>query len=302
MSTLRVLHISDLHLAGTYRAWYEALHKNTKSLSVHNIDALNALTEIIYNWRDHLDAILITGDIAVTGLKSDLQCAQEFLESPPLKAFDKPIILVPGNHDRYRNILGFPGNRFYSYLISYWNAGEGGVQCSLLPNENTPMLAIICCDFSLNNTSDSNTLRGIWGQGRVYKERLQNLVQHTKNTLKLYPSCAVIWMVHFAPKLEDYFSSLKFKKHLKLINSEKLIEQAEKAGVRYIFCGHTHLSKEYQIIESSVWVICAGTSTCTGQDEDTKIHLREIHIESGKVIKIRSRQLTYDQERQLFQL
>lgn len=309
---LQILHLSDLHLAGSDNSPYPRLLD--KYWSVYNNDALKTLAETVYRWRDRLDAILISGDIAVSGTESNLERVIEFFDSPAhslpgkeewlnskqeptLRTFPGPIIIVPGNHDRYSNLLGWPGKLFYNYFSSYWKVGAGGIQHHILPNEETPILAVICADFSLDSIFHSTESGGHWGQGKVYEERLRNLIKSTEEVTKLYPACAIIWMIHFAPKCEDHFNSTE---KIKLIDSEKLIEEAEKAGVRYIFCGHTHLSKEYQPRKSDIWINCAGTSTCTGSDIDTTIHLRNVKIENGRVIEIRSRTLTYDPERQIF--
>ena len=82
MSKLQVLHLSDLHLAGN-RAYYERWRDYTNNfLSVYDPDALEAIGEIVYRWGNDLDAILISGDIAVTGTEKDINRATEFFTTP----------------------------------------------------------------------------------------------------------------------------------------------------------------------------------------------------------------------------
>jgi len=310
MPILRVLHLSDLHLSGKLKTYYRSIDKNSGYLSVYNTRALKALAAFVYNWQDRLEAILISGDIAVTGIDSDLKRALQFFCSstePTLQNFTKPIIIVPGNHDRYDQyskssklalsaLLGQPGGKLFDkYFSSYWGAGKSGVQFYKLPSEDSPILTVICSDFSLEKSSDSTVRFGHYGQGKVYQEKLQNLVRCTENMVKNHSSSAIIWMVHFAPKFEDHYD---LGIRMRLLDSEKLIKEAEKAGVKYIFCGHTHNHREYQI--GKLQIHCAGTSTCVRNNNDTTIHLRYIDIQNGKVVKIRSRKFTYDPNEQSF--
>lgn len=279
MSILRVLHLSDLHLSGNLKTYYRSIDKNSGYLSVYNTHALKALADFVYDWQDRLEAILISGDIAVTGINSDLKRAIQFFTSstePTLQNCAKPIIIVPGNHDRYDQyskspklalsaLLGQPGGKLFDkYFSSYWGAGKSGIHFHKLPSKASPMLIVICSDFSLEKSSDSTVRFGHYGQGKVYEERLQNLVKCTEDMVKNHPSSAIIWVVHFAPKFEDHYD---LSIRMRLLDSEKLIKEAEKAGVKYIFCGHTHNNKAYQI--GKLQIHCAGTSTCVRRNNES---------------------------------
>src|SRR4030042_1128727 len=329
MPILRILHLSDLHLAGN-RAFYERVATFTSLLSVYKPDALEAITEIIYAWRNELHAIIISGDIAITGTKKDLKHAMELFKTsanphptghwetpwlnydgePTFQIFNKPIIIVPGNHDRYDNRLALPGELFYRYFESYWTAGTGGIQLTLLPNSEDPVLAIICSDFTLDSILHATQPMGHFCQGKVYDDRLKELVRLTETVAFSYPSCAVVWMIHFAPKFRD---SQKFQEHLgnlkglaklkvrlmegltKLIDDGKLAEEAGKLGIRYIFCGHTHVYDNYYVDASNkVCILCSGSATCVSPNCDTTIDLRDIVIENAQVKEIRSQALIWD--------
>lgn len=332
MPTLRILHLSDLHIANN-RTFYRMIGKVTNLLSVHNADALETLAEIVYSWRNDIDAILISGDIATTGAVVDLNRAIDFFNTPPnvsffpwlnykreptIQAFNKPIIIVPGNHDRFLNISGWPGKLFYKYFHSYWEEGPGGIQSYFLPDKTNPILAVISSDFSLNNISHASFPLGHLGQGRVYKKRLKKLIKKTREIYNVYPSCAIIWMIHFAPKLEY---SLKFKNYqnnrlpniskrllkviktegLQLIGDDNLIKMAKKVKIKYIFCGHTHINDYYLVGKNkNICIHCAGTSTCLSTNHKTTIHLKEIIIKNAEVIKIKTRNLWWDSDDQTF--
>jgi len=301
MPTVRLLHLSDLHLAGFYRAFYESLG-NIFPLTVYNPDTLLALSEIIYIWREDLDAILISGDIAVAGDDDNLLNAIRKLSASIKQAeFNKPIILVPGNHDRYRNFWsGTPaGRNFDRHFSSSWPVGIQGIYSCFLPNKVSPILAIICADFSLKQIRDSSCIGGHWGQGKVYKDKLQSLKDETEGIAKSYPDCGIIWMLHFAPKFENVHHG--FDPRMFLLDVDDLIEAAKNGGVKYIFCGHTHQYADYVIaVNSGVQIHCAGTSTCLGNDQDTTIHLRLIELDGPNVVQVKSLTYLYDPDRRIF--
>jgi 3',5'-cyclic AMP phosphodiesterase CpdA len=263
---------------------------------VYDRDAFSALAEIVSEWRDNLDAILVSGDISATGCNKDLSHSRDSTTPyqfrinepwvshkriPTLQPneFNKPIILVPGNHDRYANVSGWPGKRFDAYFSSFWKAGVGGVQASFLPDEKAPVLAIICADFSLEKPWHSSRFRagGHWGQGKVYSDRLDSLVRETRRVSESFSGCAIVWMIHFAPKFEDHKD---FDDTLLLLRSDSLIQEAERYRIRYIFCGHTHEHADYPPSGShTITVHCAGSSACLEPNRQTSMHLRFVEVE-----------------------
>jgi 3',5'-cyclic AMP phosphodiesterase CpdA len=80
----------------------------------------HAVAEFVYTERNGLDAIIITGDLATTGLPADLLPAERYVteactdkwltsrQAPSLASHDLPIFLIPGNHDRYQDEVGTP--------------------------------------------------------------------------------------------------------------------------------------------------------------------------------------------------
>lgn len=316
MPIIKILHLSDLHLAGSKKIRYKLYNASTGLVSVYNNNALIALAEFVYNRRKEIDAILISGDIAVTSDESDLTRALAFLDSiatlstespwlnsrhhPTLQTFaPKPIIVMPGNHDRLLNLeTGWPGTLFYRSFSHYWGVGVGGVNYTLIPNRARPVLAILCCDFTLDNTDDATSKRGRWGQGKVYGRRLDELKDKTKQITNKYSSCAVLWMIHYAPNFEDKFA---LKEAMKLIDAGLLIEKAQDSEVEHILCGHTHLNRYYDLGEvDKIRVHCAGTSTCVSSDDDTTIHLRTIMTENNKIRSIETEHFTYNRSKEYF--
>jgi len=299
MGTIRLLHLSDLHIVDKYKI-YNQIH----GLSVCEPYAMKALSQFVYVNKEAIDAILISGDIVHAGTNNYLNRAVEFLVSPTgfspkepwlnvnrrptLQTFQKRVVVVPGNHDRFDGRLSLPnGRQFDVYFLHFWSAGAGGVQDFHLPNEIEPLLTIICADFTLESFLHCIPA-GHWGQGKVYQERLQRVVQLTEEVFASKPKRAVIWMFHFAPQFEDHCNSRISDGLIKLLDSELLIEEAERIGIGYILCGHTHRYCIYRIgTQEKVKVYCAGTSTCIVSNEDTVIHLLEIEIEEGIVENFR---------------
>ncbi len=313
MAIIRLLHLSDFHILSKNRIRYKM-----NGLSVCDPDALKALAQFVYVNKDDIDGILISGDIAHAGIDMHLSRAIEFFASPSgfyprepwidvnrrptLRTFEKPIVVVPGNHDRYDGLLGQPnGKQFDVYFSSFWNPPASGVQPFLLPNETAPVLTIICADFTIESFAHC-VPGGHWGQGKIYRERLQQLVWHTKRATASKSKVAAIWMLHFAPEFEDHCNLGFDAFFIRLLDSDYLIQEAENSGVQYILCGHTH---HYAIYHAGtmrkVTIHCAGTSTCVVSTEDTTIHLLEIETDEGDIKGFKSVPFWWNPSKLVFQ-
>jgi 3',5'-cyclic AMP phosphodiesterase CpdA len=120
----RLLHASDFHLS---KVPYSAGSRNPSWLSKfkrykligHDDAVLRAFARFVYYYglqRRLFDIALLTGDLATSGFRRDLQRALDFLTTTPSHpatpawvddnneptiAFFRPAAM-PGNHDRYR--------------------------------------------------------------------------------------------------------------------------------------------------------------------------------------------------------
>jgi DNA repair exonuclease SbcCD nuclease subunit len=315
MSSVKILHISDLHL-GSNRPYFNLIDSEQQFLPIYNEDAFRALAETINELQEYIDGILLTGDISVTGSRTDLNIAISAILSQTEKGASrpsamlsrggsainltgstKPIFILPGNHDRHCGIAGFPGALFYDFFSSHWHAGTGGVQSYLIPDDESPILAIVCADFSLKKIGDCSTLGGHWGQGKVYPEILQKLREETLQVRSDYTNCGVIWAIHFAPAYEKYNV---LNREMTLIEAQSLLQEADRLGIGYILCGHTHKAASYADSPTNVHIQCAGTAACVGQKNETVIHLRDIIVENGIVTQMRSRAIPYDDQFKVF--
>ena len=294
MTCFRLIHISDLHFATRpyilnssfiYRsdlpgdprvkASYELLQ------SSHDEDVVRRLRRFLSARvrssavEDHFDLVVVSGDLAATGLRSHLQVARGFIEgtaSLPIEAQhhvahcgvpSRKIFLMPGNHDRFKpahpitkriaEALEPGGVEFDVVFGDFWPSSADTVaKCKIgdcerkvvarcLPGK--PGLCVVAADFCLRHEDDAE---GIWnlrpfayaGQGRVYKEVLDAIVDTTKTFQSQQPPTAVIWMIHFPPLLPTELATLEQWK--RLIGAKHVIKAAKDAQVGLILAGHIH--------------------------------------------------------------
>lgn len=277
-------------------------HVRKRLASSYSSEPLLALSKFIYqNGRrksagegaqsaDALDAVILTGDIATTGEIEDIEQAARFLKARanpriPYKAVEEeyrgatlsragiPIIVLPGNHDRYEEtwewrgkvpIVFKPAGTNFDKVIANYAAPKKPVFAKLLstPIDNSRNLRVvlICADFSLQDISDAdeNTHMGWLAQGKVYSDIRKRLVDKTIEVTNVTPESdvlCVLWAVHFPP----FFPGVK--KHSQLLGEQALINLANDLEVRGILAGHTHQQLQYQTPGMRFFGLCCGTTT-----------------------------------------
>jgi 3',5'-cyclic AMP phosphodiesterase CpdA len=219
--------------------------------------------------------VIITGDIATTGLTFDLEFALRFVEGvpdinnkrrsnnfPTISGIQLPIFLLPGNHDRYKLLLGrfgyAPGGKnFHRLFHKHWGSD---VKVNSLANDNFNV-GIISADFSLRTARDSKLLLrpvNMYSQGKVYQDTLDDLVNATHSYINAHieeSEVAIIWALHFpplAPNLPSY---------MELLDSANLISAANQTGVLFIISGHTHYPFELSSPRESFQMLGVGSAT-----------------------------------------
>jgi Icc-related predicted phosphoesterase len=133
-------------------------------------------------------------------------------------------------------------------------------------------LATVLADFSFTSKVEAKGRRHLFGGGSVNDATLQALRDSTHalrsaDELKK-KRLEVVWVIHFAP-----FSC---GKSLELVGHERVIDSAEKAGVKFVLCGHTHSSHYHET--NGVHIICAGAATSV--DCKNQIHEIDIDVDS----------------------
>jgi 3',5'-cyclic AMP phosphodiesterase CpdA len=328
MAIFRIAHVSDLHfsryidwfnplestapeVSNARKAYYSLLnHKSTGAgvfyPSTFSPDVALSLLRKLIEEIPHLDAILITGDLATTGNNTDLQLARNFFagvvpdtwhpsqEKLPSLLDDEDIQLItlPGNHDRYEGVLLQPlSNHFEKHFGMFWdferehafglapsNRDTGRVRISTLILEDTA-LVVLTADLTLETTHQGEGNVGWLGQGRVHRPVIEELIKATNDIqLELKQdglTVAVTWAVHFPPNFPEVNNALQ------LLESEILVNAAASCGVSLVFAGHTHQTLTYKTSStdgSEVTVICSGPSAGISAHEQYAFSIVELDI------------------------
>ncbi len=275
MTTIRLLHVSDLHISkflnirqftkGDRSAVRDGLTHFTVA-PAHSPGTLTRFLSFVRQKRKLLDGIIITGDIATTGRAFDLKKALSVVQHR-LNPIGINVALLPGNHDRWTPhrrghdsaIMSFgydPGGTvFHSIFSSYWGPGD---VCSFTFAKDNLKVVAIAADLSLRTAQDAEIWRFInkHGQGKVYDDILNGLEKATLNALdNSEGTTAVLWAIHFPPLCENIASDMK------LIGERMLLDKADELGVPIVLAGHSHVPSSYRALPFQTDVFCAGTLT-----------------------------------------
>ena len=333
MESFRLLHLSDPHIAvqqkvigfpdRRHRPQYP-LGQLSLSPSSYDLDLAKAVAKHAFVTGNQLDAILITGDLATVGSAVDLTLTHDYVHAPGLTAplpgqpvwtwapwlsasrfptlesSGAPVVLLPGNHDRFNGwLLHAGGTTFDAIFAGDWD-GRRKAQTLVILQLGTERLGIIAADFTLQNNADADSLTGgrwaYMGQGKAYSSIVQALVQETQDQQAQYDALAVVWAVHFPPEFAQIDPVLR-------LLDEHLLVAATKVGAAHLFCGHTHEPRQYALPGNpGVQVYCAGTATqyCAPPPNANSIHPLEIDMDGGRIMAVRWRTLLWNQARKNF--
>lgn len=304
MAIFRFIHASDLHFSaepdiinpfdsdgaiGALNELFTGQLGNGKSLLLSSFspDKAGAFSWAVSDASLDVDAIIITGDLATTGFTKDLNAALSFFSGPApmhwspeknsfvsLRSKDfPPLIIMPGNHDRYTEPFFFPRSiEFEDVFGQYWNFSEPGpkkfadhrfVRTTYLRKDEA-ILAICTVDFSLGSENEADgSFMAYMGQGRVCKGSsdgvqfaLDELIEQTQWMQEAFKGISIVWCVHYPPHFPDV------NQKLKLINDDLLVEVAVTHGIKLLLSGHTHEYKSYDT--DGVKIVCCGTTTAAG--------------------------------------
>lgn len=265
--------------------------------SSYNPGAVDCLCNFIEG-DGSFDALVLTGDIATTGLSQDLEKAREFLEGPAtdedstIAGLVQRVHLLPGNHDRFiftgNGFLYAPGgDEFERILGQHWSGKVKLYDPPLRSQQEELSVLIVAADFGLQRSADCTwplLAVGRLAQGRVYPDVLAELERVTKAAWAAeqdsYPNntIVILWAIHFPPFF-PYAGRFKLldRRTKNLIDEQELVAKAAECGVQAILAGHTHRAKDYMAGEQGVCVLCAGTAT-QHEDYDRQIQIINISI------------------------
>jgi 3',5'-cyclic AMP phosphodiesterase CpdA len=279
-------------------AWWQRM-----AVSSYDPEILESLAEFIYEnaklkldddgseiaeeGEEKLDAVLLTGDLATTGRRDDIERVSKFLRAKfnakyphrsdeddyrgaTLSAVKIPVLFLPGNHDRfvptremyervYPKFFTPGGIEFDQLLFDYRRQPLREIELSSKVSEGKNLrVVLLAADFTLEHFDDHEGLYGWLAQGKVYSDIRQRMIARTEQLREQKKDdeiLCVLWAVHFPP---DYPGN---PDHSKLIGDGKLISGANQAGVRAVLAGHTHEQLRYRNPGMSFEVFCCGTTT-----------------------------------------
>jgi 3',5'-cyclic AMP phosphodiesterase CpdA len=311
MPLFRLLHGSDLHCARVSRqiglpdlshAWATGAGGSLAPVSSHNDIYTDAFAAFAHANRNGFDVIVLTGDLATTGDSGDLRAAHRFViapavngylsgaNRPTLQAAGKPVVLLPGNHDRFRAFHLPGGTAFDAAFGASWHARQSA-QILWVKQREMATLVLIGVDFSLRRSDVGGPfqgfpLLGFLGQGRAYPRRIQALQQATQTARTQYPGCTVLWVLHFEPDAANG--------NLALLDDQNLaaaLRQDE--GIAAILCGHTHVSNPVKVFAGTPVYVC-GTTTQHASVHGNGFHVLEVNMQVGTTTQITCRPYRYD--------
>ena len=178
-----------------------------------------------------LDALVLSGDLATTGLQEDLDAAFRYVDAPPASTYyqtpaagerragphlatiaglAQKCVLVPGNHDRFQNNKCEVGGELFDTVFKkYWAGNKAGVLDTIIskpfsgsgpaPSDGLEQLAIIGADGCLRDAEQASSGWMQMGQGYVYPDTEDELIAKTEDARRQFPDITVIWVIHFPP-------------------------------------------------------------------------------------------------------
>jgi hypothetical protein len=184
--------------------------------------------------------------------------------------------LMPGNHDRCRDLLGRTGSpEFNNTFKKYWRPSLGVTHRVI--EDGDSCLAVVAADFCLATDDEASGINRL-GRGKAHAETLDEMVSRTAAIRSKYGNVIAIWVAHFPP--------VPCKSSLQLIDGEHFQWLAAANGVAFIMAGHLH-KKDVQLSTNGTPVICAGSMcVCEGYDNNW-IHCIEVIAEGALVKEVR---------------
>lgn len=306
MTNFRIAHISDTHFAvepsrlpslletGQFDSFFSS--KNLFRPASYSPLFSRDLAEQIFLYRNTIDHILFTGDMATTGSDGDLSTASKFLipsdsKSPFLSnsqdariGFFQPdrISILPGNHDRYSSFPPYiPENfAFERHFEFYWKLGKKINGRIIIKNDSpNDKLAILMLDFSFSiDDIKPNSFSSWLGKGKVHHDtlyKLENIINKLKKN-----EIPIIIAIHFPPIQHE-----KIPKSLELIDSKLFRDFLIKNNIHHVFCGHVHscLNGKHTFQDINYYISGSATEPCLNLNTNN-FHIADIEI-NNKIIQ-----------------
>jgi predicted phosphodiesterase len=305
VSLFRLIHISDFHYCvrphrrNFFNAGY-SFFRELPALTLRHFAPVrnygffpssysDEISEIgakfIYDFNREFDLLVASGDIATIGTQGSIEAAYEFVaapyrtayltakQAPTLGGIKNRIFLLPGNHDRYQNLLGATGGRHFDEAFKkYWPQNDS--VSSRVLGKNGDIVALIAGDFSLQSDDDAYGLNRL-GRGKAYQGVIDKMVAKTIELREKYAGAVLIWVVHFPPaQVQDA--------KLLLIDDHLLEGAAIKTDISLILAGHLHQNRVMQT-QYGTPILAAGSFCSYDGDGNNWTHVINLEISKNKI-------------------
>jgi 3',5'-cyclic AMP phosphodiesterase CpdA len=258
-------------------------------LDSHCPEIAEFLARKIFRMRSQIDLLLISGDIATTGQPEDLRVALRYVTTAQInehfgadgnatiRSDAYPILLMPGNHDRYRNRNAEAGCRTFDLIFQdHWGLTDPEISAVILSRSDRAPLGIVAADFALRTDADasfpSRWMR--YGQGYAYSDIVKKLGQKTDALRERYPGIGVVWVTHFPPTRDGGFWGYR-----ELRFHEGVVAAANNSNIKAILAGHIHERRVVRLGELDI--VCAGSGCVFSEESGNWIHNLEIDVKDG---------------------
>jgi predicted phosphodiesterase len=328
MPVFRLLHVSDFHLCpepnrkNRLELWsegrrsFDSLTGHEPSLVSYGLSSYRPLlaedvVRLAGDPKSQVDAIICTGDLATSGNLGDLESARNYFKngisnftglaakvSKGLYEIGKPILIMPGNHDRYKDTLGAAGGKSFDFVFNGLWARRGKDRVDhMLVRKGDSRIIVIAADFCLEKDSHAVRIQRLpkkitrMGQGKCYPHVLQTLRQHTKDMREKYVNAHVIWAVHFPPVgVADG--------KMTLIDGEELVLAARELDVQLAISGHLHKVLHEMLIPGTL--LGAGTCCAVNTDEIHRAHILEISLNENTLTGLSRENFSWSLDKKMF--
>jgi 3',5'-cyclic AMP phosphodiesterase CpdA len=316
MAIFSLLHMSDLHLGRdstkisifddrVIRNWRQIIGPNLSRVGLQHTHCSTLAQEVartIWDQSFRLDALIISGDIATTGMYQDLLAGLQFIAARPnarkrhltslgegtIFNSDGPeVLLMPGNHDRFHDSFGTPGSpNFETVFFNYWDKSDRVKATVLMDDESEDHLAVVLADFSLRKIGDASPPVYFPGQGLAHEDVLKKLILKTKHIRIEHKKAGVIWVIHFPPSATDS----DYSESLMLLGYRDVLRAAMVNNISIILSGHIHVNKTFPP-DNGVVVSCAASACCYIERyfDGNWIHILDLEV-NDKSAQIKTRE------------
>jgi predicted phosphodiesterase len=251
-----------------------------------------------------IDLLVLTGDLATTGQSTDLEEAKRWLtvdstwlsrlrmdkQMPPVRK-GVNTLLMPGNHDRYKDGVGSAGGLLFDQLFrDYWPklpSMTNRVSWEAIGSGES--LIVVAADFSLRSNHDIGVkeykrFSRLLGRGYCHQDVLLELVNTTEQLKKKYQSAAIVWALHFPIGNVDDDA-------LALVDWVAARDAALKLGIRVVLAGHLHQHKNLE--HGDVKVLVSGSCCAVDFEDQLSFAFIEINTNGSEISNLKRTKIEF---------